>query len=435
MSCIRLGEYLDRHFAWGRGSILTRLTGEPGTLAAVLAEASRAARNVLAEAPPEKLQSLQNAAVNAQTIAAQFGVGARNTYRPHLDVHSVSVGVSGLSLHDGDVPLRRAGLATRRLLAVAMQHHLAEAGGLTLIDEVEHGLEPHRLRQLLRVLKGNQLPSAQAPENNGPLSRHAIMTTHSPIALSELKAKDLRIVRSKNGDTEVRKVPDNLQRVLLKTSEAFLARKVIVCEGKTELGVCRRFDQWWAKSGPSFAFSGAALADGGGTDAPSVALAFAQLGYETVLFGDSDRPLVPDRTTLEAAGARVILWNDNLAIEQRITLDLPWAGVASVIRFAMGLCGEQGVRDAIASRMKVAVTAFPGNPDEWQGLGFDEAQLRAAVGSTAKDHKIGNRSGWFKRVDLAEDLADLIIPHFGGILGTNLGQNLAALRNWVHNDV
>ncbi len=50
---------------------------------------------------------------------------------------------------------------------------------MTLIDEVEQGLESHRVRHLLRVLRGADEPGQ---------SRHVLMTTHAPVVLEELKA-------------------------------------------------------------------------------------------------------------------------------------------------------------------------------------------------------------------------------------------------------
>jgi predicted ATPase len=66
-----------------------------------------------------------------------------------------------------------------------MQREVAKADGLTLIDEVENGLEPHRIRHLLRVMRGTD-----------GLERHVLMTTHAPVVLGELRASELRVVRS-----------------------------------------------------------------------------------------------------------------------------------------------------------------------------------------------------------------------------------------------
>ncbi len=414
LGCARLGEYLDRQFSWGRGSLLTKLTGEADSLAAILAEAGRAARGALADLDKAALPSLFEAADKAKKAGAQFGVARKSLYRPHLDVQAVGVG--GLSLHDGEVPLRRAGLGTRRLLAVAVQWEIAKAGGVTLIDEIEYGLEPHRVRQLLRVLR-----------DATPKKQQVIMTTHAPVALQELSASDLRIVRSLAGETQVLRVDQELQPIVQKASEAFLARKVLVCEGKTELGLCRRLDQFWATSNASFAFLGIALAHGEGTRAPAVAKAFAELGYAVTLLGDSDQPLSPDKAALESAGATVILWDGAVALEQRLALDLPWSGVASMVSLAIEFFGEESVRDAVAGRLKVAASTLSGTPENWPALGHQEGDLRVAVGIAAKEHK----PGWFKRVDRAHRLGDIVVEHLNAIPDTDLHKKIDMLRVWV----
>ena len=91
-------------------------------------------------------------------------------------------------MHDGKVPIRRAGLGTRRLLAFALQRGTSSKGGITLIDEVEHGLEPHRIRQLIKKL---------APEDK---VGQIIMSSHSPVPLVELSAESLQLVRSQDGN-------------------------------------------------------------------------------------------------------------------------------------------------------------------------------------------------------------------------------------------
>jgi energy-coupling factor transporter ATP-binding protein EcfA2 len=391
LGCGRLGDFLARHFTWGRGSVLSRLTGEADGLAQILADAGRAARAVLADAPPERFPKLNAATDTVARIGTNIGVAAKTGYRAQLDVDAASPGASGLSLHDGQIPLRRAGLGTRRLLAVAMQREAAKVGGITLIDEVEYGLEPHRLRRLLRILRDTADHGGRA---------QILMTTHAPVVLHELSAPELRVVRSEDGYTSVRKVDTSLQPIILRATEAFVGRKVIVCEGKTELGICRRLDEWWAEGGLSFGLAGVAIADGGGEQAPSVAKALCDLGYSTALLADSDRPLNPDRPTLESRGVVVFCWEDNFAIEERIVQDLPWDGVAELVCLAMDQWGRESVRDAVADKAGMSPNDLGGDPTAW----LESAELRGAVGKAAKEHSVGKpkRKGWFKRVDLAE---------------------------------
>ena len=168
---IRFGSFIDQHLGWSRGSVLTRLTDNGDGIGAVLAEATRQARSGL---KTDGLGKLNAAAKKVEALGKELGVALRGTLVPHLDAASLSVAAGALSLHDGSVPARRAGLGTRRLLAVAMQREAAAQAGLTIVDEFEHGLEPHRIRRLLRVLRGREPATASA------LTGQLLMTTHSP---------------------------------------------------------------------------------------------------------------------------------------------------------------------------------------------------------------------------------------------------------------
>lgn len=412
LGCTRLGSYLDRHFAWGRGSILSQLTADGGDISAILAAAGRAAREAVERDGLQEVTALKEASERARDAGAQVGVAVRDQYQPNLDTLSVSIGAGSVALYDGQVPLRRAGLGTRRLLAIGMQRECARCGGLALIDEVELGLEPYRIRHLLRVLRSQ---SGDAGTN------HVIMTTHAPTVLGELLAQQLRVVRSENGKTSVLRVPDDLQPVLRRVSEAFLARAVIVCEGKTELGLCRGLDRfWWSLSGRSFALAGIALADGGGTTTGRTAAAFADLGYRVAVVADGDRDLQPSVKELVALGVEVCIWPDSCCLEERLVRDLPWEGVVQVVRFAVDEYGAQSVIDTVANASSGG--SLTEDPTQWD----DTADLRRAIEEVAK------RKGWFKRVDLAEKLSEVVVRHIDEIREKPLGQTIEALRKWSH---
>jgi hypothetical protein len=171
-------------------------------------------------------------------IAAQaIGGTAFTMLRPGLDPTSSS-SANALLLHDGDVPLTGHGLGSRRLISLAIQEKAFSGGEILLIDEVEHGLEPHRLHHLLRHLEKRTV------EGSG----HVLMTTHSPMAVEALQASDISVVRSQAGITMVRQVPgelDEVQGALRAGPSAVLASRVVVCEGKTEMGVVRRWLLHW----------------------------------------------------------------------------------------------------------------------------------------------------------------------------------------------
>ena len=82
--------------------------------------------------------------------AAYLGVPIGASAQALLDAHSVSIGDGAIALHDEvGVPLRSLGTGSARLLISGLQRMAAETATIALVDEVEYGLEPHRLVQLL----------------------------------------------------------------------------------------------------------------------------------------------------------------------------------------------------------------------------------------------------------------------------------------------
>jgi hypothetical protein len=412
LGVLMLSPFIDRHLTWNTGTVLFRLSGDLNSLRGILAEAGRAARSALT---CEAVPVLTEAASRAQELAKGLGVAPRKSYRPALDIHRVNIGQGAISLHDGEIPLRRAGLGTRRLLTFALQREVAKSGGITLVDEIEHGLEPHRIRSLVRSLRPDK--------SRGQV----IMTTHSPVAIQELAVSCLRIVRSSEGITKILEVPDSLQGVVRGASEAILGRKVIVCEGKTEIGFCRALDQFWSQrqGKEAFAYIGVvpiAPLEGGGTSrAPQYAIDIRRLGYSVCFLGDSDRELKPDPPAMHSEGIRVLLWADRMSIEDRVVRDLTWEGVIAVVAIAVEEKNEQSVIDAIKLRLGPGHRFPQGEFRAWQ----DSIELRNAIGSAAKS------AGWFKRINSGEHMGEVVCKYIDRIATTDIAQKILQLREWI----
>jgi hypothetical protein len=420
LGMVRLGSYVDRHLSWGRGSALARLTGPLEEVSAILAEAGRSARQSIEQA---KLPKLTEASAKATEAAKSIGVKPKQGYRPALDAQSSVGTTSALSLHDGDVPMRMAGLGSRRLLTLALQRSGISDGALILLDEAEHGLEPHRLRHLVRKLRPSDEEQGKEPRGQ------AIVTTHSPITIVELKANELCVVRSKDGTTTVQNVSADLQATIRATPEALLGQKVIVCEGKTEFGLSRALDQAWESeaAGMSLAYWGVVPVDGGGSNAPKNAMELRGLGYETVLLGDSDVPINPNEGELNAVGIQAILWADNKAIEERLSTDLPLSALQEVLDRAVELHGRQSVFDTLAAELGLKDVAKDGI-EAWLNAGLSEEKVRTGIGSTAKGSK------WFKRVDYGEQLGQIVAKYLSQLAETDTGKKITDLKTWVYAD-
>ena len=65
LGVMRLGSYVNQHLTWRRGTALARLTGEPDDIDAILAEASRSARQNI---PADALVNFQEAAKKAEEL-------------------------------------------------------------------------------------------------------------------------------------------------------------------------------------------------------------------------------------------------------------------------------------------------------------------------------------------------------------------------------
>ena len=407
----RLGLDVERHLTWGRGSALLRLTDSTDDMGRTLAAAHRTAREAV---DGSDIGGLVEASERAADAARALGAGASETYRPGLDAGAGGPGAGALGLHAGGVPVRLAGLGSRRLAALGVQRASVADGAIVLIDEVEAALEPHRLRHLLRELRASD-------------PGQVLMTTHSDIAIVELPCSELRVVSLHDGITDVREVPGGLQNVVRSAPEALLGRRVIVGEGSTEVGLCRALDRAWADGhGAPPAEVGIVLVPGNGAQqAAGRARALAELGYTTALLADSDVALDPSEEELTEAGVRVIQWDGSVCTEERVALDVPWDALAAMLGLAAELVdpgAPQTVLDAVAHRLG----ADPGTGlDEWAG-GIAEDDIRRAVGATAK------AKTWFKRTNLGEALGGIIVDALPGMGGTDLREKLDALAEWAY---
>lgn len=412
-----IGTFTDRHLTWGRGSVLSQLT-KTENLTSALANAGRAAKVALDSRRDSDLASFDAVARTAETTAKSLGVVVASNYRAHLDADAVNVRIGGLSLHDGDMPLRQLGLGSKRMLTTGLQTQALQAPHITLCDEIEIGLEPHRIARLLQHLKEDR-------------TGQYFLTTHSPVVLRELAVDDLHVVHSRNGLTEViaannSALAETLQGNMRAGAEAFLAPKIVVCEGATEAGFMRGLDRYWTGKGKrSFAYQGVAPFDANGSSKINgVASGLVDLHYDVCVLADSDDPehfSEAQAAELRRKGVVVAMWTGGVSIEERVIADLPWAGVMASFDVAASIRQDtQLILDNVQSQYGAG---FPKDPSSWR----DEPRLRAAIGKAAK------ASDWFKRQTWGFEWAKVITPYLddAAIQHTDLVARIAALRAWV----
>src|SRR3546814_17481501 len=95
------------------------------------------------------------------------------------------------------------------------------------------------------------------------------------------------------------------------TPRAMFARRILVTEGNTELGLLLGLRENWPSRHANRPIEqlGAALADGNGEQASSMALARVGLGYATAIYRDSDTVLAPPIVAaLVVAGVSIFVY-------------------------------------------------------------------------------------------------------------------------------
>jgi putative ATP-dependent endonuclease of OLD family len=427
LATTRLGPYAERHLGWGRHSILNRI-GDGARMTEQLAAASRAARDAF------RLSNKDVFAIpteRAESLGKHFSVRVRKGLTAELDIQSASITAGGVTLHDGDLPLRTLGTGSSRLIVSALQHN-ARGSHIALVDEIEHGLEPHRIARLLKYLL---VPPAidTAPAGAAVAAPQIFLTTHSEVVLRELNAPNIHAVRCDEGDTKVRSVESTAeagvaQRHLRSAPEAFLARRVLVGEGRTECGLLRGLDALWIATGSdSFALRGAVAIDGGGVPAAVTLTKHLQdLGYECLALLDSDEPPSLDAVTAaEAAGAVLLLWPDTCSTEERIFLDVPWSIVRDLIAYAASCHTAESITARINAQC--AQAGLGALPDLSMPATLDTPAFRRLLGSTAKAKK----KAWFKSIDHGEAIAAIVHPCLNQISTTPLAVGLQRVRDWI----
>lgn len=419
LGVVRIGTSIDTELGWGRGSRLGQEIHSMSTVP-IFAEVSRQACRTFSE---NCIDELNISASSAADAARVFGVRPEsNTYIPGLDPAAIASRSGAITLYDGCVPLRQAGLGTRRLVATAVQQSAAEGGTVVLIDEVEDGLEPYRLRYLLRMIDRLVGDSTFG---------QVIMTTHSPVAVVEMCCEKLRVVRKGNAGTTVLAVDSGLQGTVRKCPESLLSRKVIVCEGKTEYGLLRAMECGWSRDYDDLmlAHCGVSLQDGEGSRAAGYARHLRLLGYDVLLFADSDDDSnMASDSELTQSGIVVVRWTGKVSTEERMCLDLPDNCLLQMLDFVLEGRDEETVMDTIHSFLKCDRKSMTRDMTTWLTNGASWDAIRTAFGSAAKS----KNAAWFKRIDFGESLGEMLSEAVGGIPDSDIATKLREVEQWAY---
>lgn len=411
----RLGVTGDTHLTWRRGSVLTKLSEANAN---VSKELTRAAREMRDAFDKEELKELEGPLKVVTAAANEMGVPVGGEVQALIDAGSVTFTGGTISLHDEEgVPLRALGLGSSRLLIAALQRRAAEKATTFLIDELEYGLEPHRIIRLLGTLGAKD----EAP----PLQVFA--TSHSPIAVAELNAHQLHIVRRGDGEHNVRRASDagDVQGTIRAHAHALLASSIVVCEGGSEIGLMRGLDQHFTAEGErSLAACGSTLVNGNGDETFTRALALQSLGYRIAILRDSDKPApAVAEAAFVANGGYVFAWGGGRALEQELFAALPEGPASELLDLAI----EAKDRALVAAQIKTLTKGTKALADLeiealTSGLGADS---RTLLGNAAA------RFGWLKTISTMETAGRAIVGPAYGRANASLTGVVDGVLDWV----
>lgn len=282
----------DRDLRLVLGSALDRLLSDKGLrsrLASDLAEAE--VKDALADAAKEALGDLDRA-FRERNLPAGLDLAITGGQGASI---AALIGLTA-ECAGAPLPLANWGAGTRRLAALAIAEQRQGDRPITLVDEVERGLEPYRQHALVEKL-----------QNSGA---QVFVTTHSPAAIAAASHAHLWYVdhTGKIGPLEA----DKIARHRSDDPNAFLSRLTIVAEGVTEVGFASVLLQ--RALGKPLTYFGVHVSNGGGHEFTLELLeALEAGGLAFGGFADNEGDKHPTRwkTLVDALGLLLFRWPKN----------------------------------------------------------------------------------------------------------------------------
>lgn len=417
-----VADYVNSHFAWASGSPLNTLSRSAGesidseSLLTVMRNVREAGRNLNFGNFSELLGSVEQQAVELGLKVEKLS--------PAFDMKKLAVKEGTVCLHDDNgLPLRLMGKGSRRLMSLAIQSAVSNGGGIALIDEIEQGLEPDRVNNLVHSLKRNTIGQF-------------FFTTHANEALVEMDAEDVFWLR--DCETPVTFTRD-MQGLLRKNPSAFFGRKVLLCEGQTECGFCRALNDFFIKNGARPCASvGVTIVNGGGNEFLHYAELFARLHVPCMLFCDSDEDNAnQQKSSLKNLGISIVDWDLGDSFEVGIYKDVPDRGVIELNKLAIRIKSNDNEDEEVSAKNSITTLVKNKMPEVTEAMLFGEratfsSDLRKAIGAAAKGKK-GDKGAWFKSVTGGYCVGNIVCDLYAELpLTGRVRANIEAVRQWIY---
>jgi len=379
----------DRDLRLVQGSALDRLLSDKGLRSRMASElANSDVKDELTDAAKKALEDLDTAFKN-KSLPDGLDLAITGGQGPSI---ASLVGLTA-DRHGIRLPLASWGAGTRRLSALAIAEQNQGEAPITVVDEVERGLEPYRQRLLMDKLQTSQ--------------SQVFVTTHSPATISAASKAGLWYVdhTGQIGPLDLAKTAK-----LRKTDpETFLARLAVVVEGATEFGfTCALLER---ALGSPLDQHGVHVSDGGGHEATLGLLeALAEGGLRFGGFADDEDGKHPERWKKLGSklGNLLFRWQSR-CIEENIIGAVPDNQLEALLIDPRG--DKTGMRlRTLADRLAIPEKDFASIQSK-AGAGLKALIIKAALGMVpagkeAEKNQYKSHAGiWFKSVDGGCELA------------------------------
>ena len=381
----------DRDLRLVQGSALDRLLSDKGLRSRLASElADKDVKGELTDNAKEVLKAL-DLAFKAKSLPE--GLDLAITGGQGFSVAALI----GLTAERGGVklPLASWGAGTRRIAALTIAEQNQGEAPITLVDEIERGLEPYRQRSLMEKLQAG--------------NSQVFVTTHSPSAISAASKASLWYVdrTGKIGSLDSAKIARHRKN----DPETFFSRLTVVAEGATEVGFVTALLEK-ALNSPLEKYA-VHVSDGGGHEATLGLLeALAAGGLCFGGFAD-DEGKHPTRWEKVAGSLDKLLfrWTSGY-IEENIIGALPDDKLEALMTDPSG--EKTGMRlRTLADRLGIHEKDFEAIKKK-AGSGLRPLMLAAASG-TVPDDKTSEKKQyqahsqiWFKTVGGGQELAEKV---------------------------
>jgi len=419
----------EKDFQWGKGSVLQKYADSREALHNAFTQAMRTA------VEGTNLEVLDQMAPTVKEVGKQYGVSFNGEIHNRLLMQNGSYSTA-VGVFDDKVPFVQRGLGSKRLLSIGMNVNACSDGALVLVDEVETGLEPYRISTLINQFRTQF-------KDHGQL----IMTTHSRSVVCECGVYELCIVNNIAGELQLHKldkleaIKGDVQGIIRGEPDAFLCKRIIVCEGKTEIGLLRSLNEkLFAKTGIRFAHYGVGTAlGGGGNKFFLLARLLKTCGYDCCIFMDSDIDSEDEeKEEVEKLGIKVFSWEKGNAIEEQLFHDASIQCAEQLIAYAVELKGIQSIKAHLDNEFKDEEKEYKIEDDVVILCGNEKGELSADVlrriGKVAKGKKKKDKveGAWFKRIDLGQGIGNIVFSSDTQIKDEScFKKTINGLQKWV----